>query len=257
MILPADIRHRNQIIWLWNKAFGDSVNDIDKYLETLLKYFVVYEDNGIVKGMLSVLPVEYDNKNGGYIYAVATHPDYRGQGICKSLMDSVKDSQKYAFLVLVPQNESLFEFYAKMDFVKVPLLAKKELYVKKTNKSKRSLKKITVKEYEALRNLFFGERNFIKWDAEMLLFAKTMYSGEFYEIQNAGGRAEFAFLHKEKETVFIKELIAEKPEETANFIGSELGAETVKYSYPDKNGAPTYMVFPGELSGPYFGIYFD
>ena len=257
MILPADIRHKNQIIRLWSKTFGDSPDSVNKYLETLLKYFIIYEDDGIVKGMLSVLPVTSGDKKGGYIYAVVTHPDYRGQGICRTLMESVKENKKYDFLVLVPQNESLFEFYAKMDFLKVPLLVKKELCVKKTNMSELNIKKLTVKKYETLRNLFFGEGNLIKWDAQMLFFAKTMYSGEFYEIKNAEKRTGFTFLYKEKETVFIKELITENPEETANFIGSELGAETVKFSYPDKNGAPTYMVFPKEFSGLYFGIYFD
>ena len=257
MILPADICHKNQIIRLWSEAFGDSPNSIDKYLETLLKYFVVYEDQGIVKGMLSVLPVTSGNKNGGYIYAVVTHPDYIGQGICRTLIESIKDNKKYDFLVLVPQNEGLFEFYEKMDFIKVPLFVKKELCVNKINESKLNLKKLTVKKYEALRNLFFGEENLIKWDTQMLFFAKAMYGGEFYEIKKAEKSGGLAFLYKEKETVLIKELITENPEEIANFLGSELGAQTVKFSYLDKNGVPTYMVFPKELSGLYFGIYFD
>ena len=257
MILSADIRHKNQIIRLWSEAFGDSPNTIDKYLETLLKYFVVYEDDGIVKGMLSVLPVTSGNKNGGYIYAVVTHPDYRGQGICRALIESVKQNKKYDFLVLVPQDESLFEFYAKMDFIKVSLLVKKELCVNKINRTKLNLKKLAVKKYETLRNLFFGEENLIKWDTEMLFFAKTMYGGEFYEIKNEEKRVGLAFLYKEKETVFIKELITENPEETANFLGSELDAQTVKFSYIQNNGEPTYMMFPDEFSGLYFGIYFD
>ena len=58
MILPANKCHKEQIINLWQEAFGDKTEDIKKYLNTIFKYFLVYEENGIVKGMLSVLPVK-------------------------------------------------------------------------------------------------------------------------------------------------------------------------------------------------------
>ena len=105
MILPAGPCHKEQIVALWSDAFGDRAEDVERYLETILEYFLVYEEDGIVKGMLSVLPVSFFEQNGGYIYAVVTDKKYRGQGICNKLMEFVKANNKYDFLALKPQND--------------------------------------------------------------------------------------------------------------------------------------------------------
>lgn len=250
MILPAEKRHKKEISSLWNLAFGDSLESVNKYLETLLKFFVVYEEDNIVKGMLSVLPVTCGDKKGGYIYAVATYPDFRGKGICNRLIEHIKDDKKYDFLVLVPQSESLFEFYKKMEFTSVSLLQKKMSYVEKTEHA--NLKKMTSEEYESARNQCFEDDKIIKWDKNILSFAKSMYNGEFVKIDDG-----IAFLYKEKNTLFIKELLAENPVETANKIAAEFNAQKVCFSYPDAECQPTYMVYPKDYSGRYFGIYFD
>ena len=254
MIKKAEKCHKDQIVKLWNIAFGDNINSVNKYLDTLLKYFFVYEDEGIVKAMLSVIPVSYLDKNGGYIYAVVTHPDYRGQGICKRLIDTIKEDKKYDFLVLVPQNEGLFKFYKRMNFVEVPLLVKKETKVKIEADTKLDLKKIDVHEYESLRNQY--KDNMIKWGIEMLAFAKSMYGGEFYRIEHEENTG-FAFLYREKKTLVIKELIVNNHEKIAEKIGSRLGTEKVVFSYPAKEGEPTYMIYPNTFQDAYFGIYLD
>ncbi len=255
MILPARLCHKEQMIDLWNSAFGDKTEDIEKYLETILKYFLVYEEDSIIKGMLSVLPVSFCGKNGGYIYAVTTHKDHRGQGICNKLMEYVKADEKYDFLVLKPQNTGLFEFYGKMGFKKVSQFEKKEICVTPNGKNDYQLKQLSSGEYETARNAYFGE-NIIKWDSSMLMFAKDMYNGDFYAVEN-GANCGIAFGYKDKNTVVIKELLAEEHELVANFLANSLGCSKAEMTFWDKKGKDGFMIYPKDMNSGYFNIYFD
>ena len=49
-----------------------------------------------------------------YLYAVATHPDYRGRGLAKQLL--LAEAQHYP-VFLRPMTPSLFDFYAKAGFM--------------------------------------------------------------------------------------------------------------------------------------------
>ncbi|MBQ7986274.1 MAG: GNAT family N-acetyltransferase [Clostridia bacterium] len=226
MILPAKEQHKEQIIALWSGAFGDKREDIEKYLETILEYFLVCEEDGVIKGILSVFPVTFCGMYGGYIYAVTTYKDHRGQGICNKLMEYVKADKKYDFLVLKPQNDGLFGFYEKMGFEKVSCLSKNEIFVSEKEENYK-IRKLSPTEYEMARNAYFGEE-IIKWDAGMLLFAKDMYSGDFYTVEENEKSVGFAFAYKDKNTAIVKELLAEENEKVANFIANELGCQRQK-----------------------------
>lgn len=254
MILSADGQHKEQIISLWNGAFGDKTEDIKKYLETILKYFFVYEEDGIVKGMLSVLPVSFSGKKGGYIYAVTTHKDHRGQGICNKLMEYVKKNKSYDFLVLKPQNDELFEFYGKMGFEKVTCLSKKELFVTDDSESVYHLKEMTPQEYEKARNTYFG-KDIIAWDNKMLSFARDMYQGGFYAIEKAGENIGLAFLYKDENVLVIKELLS--TENVANFLANEFDCKKTEITVCDENGTDGFMIYPEDMKRAYFNIYFD
>lgn len=255
MILPAELRHKEQIIELWKNAFGDNTEDIRKYLDTIFKYFFVYEEDDIVKGMLSVLPVSFCDKNGGYIYAVTTHSQYRGQGICNKLMEYVKADRLYDFLVLKPQNEGLFDFYEKMGFKKVPCLSKKESFVENLQNDYQ-LKELTVQEYEESRNQYFGE-GIIKWNSAMLSFAKDMYAGEFYAVEKNEKRVGLAFLYKEKNTAIIKELLSKEEKNISNFIAGSLRCQKAEVTCFDSKGTDGFMIYPEFSNKVYFNIYFD
>ena len=257
MILPAELRHKEQIITLWSSAFGDKKEDINKYLDTIFKYFLVFEEDGAVLGMLSVLPVSFCGKNGGYIYAVTTHKNYRGQGICNKLMEYVKAEKTYDFLTLKPQNEGLFEFYGKMGFEKVSCLSKHELSVTKSTWQGYSLKILNAQEYELARNAYFGKGKIIKWDSEMLSFAKDMYDGTFYAIEKDGKDTGLAFLYKNKNVMIIKELLSEENEKTANFVANALGCEKAEIVFKNPNGKEGFMIYPKDMKDGYFNIYFD
>ncbi len=74
--------------------------------------------------MLFSIPCPVQTENGTlparYIYAVATHPDYRGKGLAKQLLAA--EAERYP-IFLRPMSPSLFDFYAKAGFSPVsPIL---------------------------------------------------------------------------------------------------------------------------------------
>lgn len=255
MILPAQLCHKEQMVTLWSYAFGDKAESVEKFLDKIFKYFLVYEEDGIVKGMLSVLPVTFYGKNGGYIYAVTTHKKFRGQGICSKLMETVKADKKYNFLVLKPQNDNLFEFYEKMGFKKVSQLEKEKNYAKKVKKSEYKFKILSAEEYETARNSYFGE-NIIKWDSRMLSYAKDMYNGNFYAIDD-GKNFGCAFAYCDENTAVIKEMLSEEHEIIANLIANILECEKVVITFNKQNGNEGFMIYPKDVKNGYFNIYLD
>jgi len=111
---------------LWAEIFGDTADAVDQYFfkrhsdENML----VDERDDIIAGMLSMLPVTLCSGGGlsmkaRYIYAVATHPDFRGKGISTALLEAAHAHIKglgEAAALLVPASPSLFDFYGKRGY---------------------------------------------------------------------------------------------------------------------------------------------
>ncbi len=69
--------------------------------------------------MVHWLDMTCRGKKVAYIYAVATRRQFRGLGLCRSLMDRAHRTlteRGYAGAVLVPQSEGLFAMYEKMGY---------------------------------------------------------------------------------------------------------------------------------------------
>ena len=106
---------------LWKLAFGDTDAFLDSFFGTayspdrcrLLKI------QGTVAAALYWFDCSVENQKTAYVYAVATHPDFRGQGLCRKLMQethSLLKIQGYDSVVLVPQDTGLRKMYAAMGY---------------------------------------------------------------------------------------------------------------------------------------------
>lgn len=115
----ADIRFtqsRKQIISLWSNVFKDSEEDIVFFLDNCKKYkcLGLFEDEKLAS-MLFLVECSYCNKDGYYVYAVATDEDYRKKGYSTSLLNYAKGLNK-DFLWLIPAKDGLISFYQKRGF---------------------------------------------------------------------------------------------------------------------------------------------
>lgn len=110
---------------IWKVCFEDSDHYIDFYFKHCfqLSRTLVCEEDGMLVGMMTVLPSLLYTKTsiikGGYIYAVATLPEYRGRGIMSKLEEAAKKfvaEQNGSFLTLVPAKKSLFTVYEGLGY---------------------------------------------------------------------------------------------------------------------------------------------
>ena len=128
MIIYSTERLKPKLMEMWKLCFGDS----DEFIR--LYYDKVYQDNntlvslsdkGFPVASLQILPyqIKIGEKicNAGYISGAMTHPEHRKKGYMQQLLHAafeIMTKQGYAFTFLIPQEEWLFDFYAKYGYEK-------------------------------------------------------------------------------------------------------------------------------------------
>ena len=113
---PADIPQLRQ---LWQQAFGDEDNFLDLFFDTAFspERSMCLFAGDTCAAALYWFDCSYPHGKLAYIYAVATHPNHREQGLCRQLMAQTHQlltRRGYAGTVLVPGEPGLFAMYAKM-----------------------------------------------------------------------------------------------------------------------------------------------
>lgn len=143
---------------LWQQAFGDSDETIEAFFTTAFApercRCIREEDN--LAAALYWLDCEYAGQKVAYIYAVATHPEFRGRGLCRMLMEDthrVLAEQGYAAAVLYPAGESLRRMYGKMGYRDATAVSEFVC----TAGTAIPVRKIGTEEYAALRRAFLPE----------------------------------------------------------------------------------------------------
>lgn len=106
---------------LWGLAFGDSRETVDAFFDTgyAPDRCRCISDGDTVAAALYWLDCSYEDGKVAYLYAVATHPDYRGRGLCRMLMEDthrVLESRGYVGAVLHPADDSLRQMYGKLGY---------------------------------------------------------------------------------------------------------------------------------------------
>ena len=106
---------------LWRECFNESG---DFFFDNMFKNAYVFDD-GEIRSMLHV--IEYCGVRFGarytvhYFYGIGTQTEYRGRKIAERLINYAIDVARksgVALCMLVPQEESLFDYYARFGFEK-------------------------------------------------------------------------------------------------------------------------------------------
>lgn len=211
---------------MWKVCFGDEDSYIDLYYSEKHKAdetAVLLEDNKIA-AMATMIPARVIIPSGkalelSMLYAVATHPDHQGKGysaqimaFChKHLMETGMDLS-----ILVPAEESLFDFYAKRSYEKAfyireTVLSRAQvLSFKTTIKQEISIEKIGAADYNKRRRDLLAGRLYIDYNNEEIAYQKKVsikFGADLYGI-NIGqyrGCAMVEWFNHSK--VFIKEIL--------------------------------------------------
>ena len=105
---------------LWSAAFGDD-GWIDSFFRTAYRpgnTLAVFRDGQLAAG-LAWMDVTCEGRRLAYLYAVATAPEYRHQGLCRELMANAQETlaaRGYDGSVLVPADDGLRQMYAAMGY---------------------------------------------------------------------------------------------------------------------------------------------
>ena len=110
-----------QLRQLWKLAFGDE----DAFIEAFFTHgfssdrCLCITEADTVTAALYWFPTQCQGQSIAYLYGVATHPDHRGKGLCRKLMEQTHRHlfcQGYSSVILVPQKEHLRQMYQKMGY---------------------------------------------------------------------------------------------------------------------------------------------
>ncbi len=107
-----------QIISLWQEAFGDSREEIMFFVNNAknTKCLACFKDE-VLASMMFLVQCSIKGENGSYVYAACTDKRYRGQGCMSALLKYAKDNTD-GFVCLIPADEELIDYYCPRGFAK-------------------------------------------------------------------------------------------------------------------------------------------
>ena len=236
---------------LWGQAFGDTEEFMDGFFragfcEDRCRFI---EREGKLATALYWFDCLWENKKVAYIYGVATDKAFRGQGLCRRLMeDTHKHLQAagYVGAALVPAGAGLGEMYGKMGYRGFCPMESKTV---SAGDAPADVRRILPEEYAQLRvqRLPAGS---IQQGQDTLAFYATY--GEFYRC----GHGIFCAA-RENETLYIQEFLG-NPESLPGIVAAlDCSSAQVRLSGGDKNFA-MYRSFTNEEELPaYLGLTLD
>lgn len=224
---------------LWEQVFGDKAEAIALFLNgcKALADVYVYEQGGEIASALYVLPASMALggtwTHAGYIYAAATLPQARGQGIMSRLLKEAADGAAedgLSFLTLRPANPPLFDYYAKHGYDTIYKAASHVF-------SKEGLEAISVPGGKtakatpafvsgALKDAFAGRPGSLLWEADMLSYQLAIhayYGGKAVAADTPAGKTA-ALYFEEQDQITCLDPIASR--ESFPYLCEVLGRET-------------------------------
>lgn len=237
---------------LWQSSFGDSDEFLDSFFTTAFHpdRCRCIIDSGKLPGALYWFDCIYQGEPLAYLYAIATHPDFRNQGICRKLMEETHQhlaQQGYQGTILVPGNKELFSFYEKLGYQTCCSVS--ELHcVSSTDKI--TITEISKEQYAKMRRHYLPGGGVIQ-ENENLDFLQTqarLFQGDNFLLA----------AHKNGDCLWGLELLGDAT--TAPDILYSLECTKGSFRTPGKE-IPFTMYYPlsdRKISPPgYFGLAFD
>ena len=115
---------------LWVECFPNDIEYSSFFFERIfrLECARVCEIGGEIAAMLHSFPYDFSTPervlNAKYIYGVGTSKKFRSKGIAGELLEN--EARDCDFTVIIPQSESLFDFYERNGFTEIFTVSRKE-----------------------------------------------------------------------------------------------------------------------------------
>ena len=218
---------------LWQLCFGDPPEFIDLYYRERFdpqQTLLLFKD-GQLSSMLTMLPAYLHFASGPpassmIIYAVATHPHFRNQGLAGRLIDAASQlivAGGFLYSIIVPAQKTLFDFYRRLgyheSFVVSELSIKKDSIKNNTvdNSFVPFLSAAEPQQYLSLRESLLNKNPHVSYYLRDIVYQKSIsrHSGadihllhnknSVYDFNDLFGVAAIEIINENK--VIIKDLL--------------------------------------------------
>ncbi|MDO5544233.1 MAG: GNAT family N-acetyltransferase [Eubacteriales bacterium] len=230
---------------LWTECFGNEGGWIDSFFGTAFDHAHVcgLTRQGQLAAALCWMDVSCEGRKLAYLYAIATAPEFRHQGLCRELMGLAHEKlagQGYSGTILVPADDGLRQMYGKMGYANFGGI--RELSVQAEGSV--PIRQISPSEYSALRRGYLPMGGVVQEDGavEYLAAGAELYAGMDFLLAAEGG--------------FGMELLGNS--DAAPGIVSALGLDEGTFRIPGDKPFAMYHSLTGENWMPgYFGLAFE
>ena len=185
MIRTAQIEDVEELKTIWSQIFGDE----DELIENFFALFdevdsLVYEEDGRIVSMLYMINTD----TSGYLYGLATLPEYRGRGYMRKLLEyALNEAYEAECIFLMPAEKSLDKYYDIFGFKE-----KIAIYSYEYNKSFQGLHQITLDEImELVTKDFECTNNFLRFGQNIIRYVLMEEEFEFYKVVSDGNTAGY------------------------------------------------------------------
>ncbi len=161
----------------WRLSFGDTDDYLDFFFSRRFdpENTLVAEMNGKVVSQLFLFDVDLITASGlipaFYLFAAATHPDYRHKGIMSKLIIRTKIKcirKSKRAIVLMPGSRELYTFYKKHSFDAV--FPRKRLNISREELSRLS-EPVVHADAESIIGTYLSEHDGVWWDNDAVSYA--------------------------------------------------------------------------------------
>ena len=174
---------------LWTECFGNEENWIDVFFQTAFDptHVCCLTRRGQLAAALCWMDTYCQGRPLAYLYAIATAPAHRRQGLCRELMGKAHDllaRQGYAGAILVPGDEGLRQMYGKMNYVNFGGIRR---FCAEAGEPI-PIRRLSPEEYTALRREYLPAGGVIQENGamEFLASAAELYVGADFLLAMAG-----------------------------------------------------------------------
>ena len=240
---------RSELKQLWRISFQEDEGYLDFFFSSVYSpgRCCCLTRDGKPAAALHWLDCTCQGQRLAYLYAVATQPAYRGQGLCRRLMDethAVLASQGYAGTLLVPGDEGLRAMYAKMGYHACGGITEFTCPAG----APLPLRSVGPEEYAALRRKLLGPKGVIQEGENLLLLT------QFYRLYAGDNLLLAASVQEGK--LFVPELLGDPA--AAPGVAAALGFREGTFRVPGTDPFAMFRPLREDAATPdYFGLAFD
>lgn len=175
---------------LWTECFGNEDDWIGSFLDTAFRseQTAVLTRQGRLAAALCWMEVFCEGRKLAYLYAIATAPEFRRQGLCRELMENThRDLTRlgYAGCILVPAEDGLRQMYRKLGYGDFGGI--REFSARAAEAV--PIRRVSPEEYASLRREYLPEGGVVQENgaADYLATGAELYAGRDFLLAMSGG----------------------------------------------------------------------